>query len=334
VQRSGFSLLLALAQVATPSMTYGQNPSDTQRQYLEQQRQEAERQRDRQRIREEEIAHEMLMEDIRKERERSLQPNSGSRPETQSGGDLSFGNVAAGVAIVGLTAAVLHGLFVANRRAQIDGRSDLSTEEWLRDPQNRPGVPQRFDTPDGLISKVCIQPFPDVQTVIYRWDAPNELARVAEISRTATGEHLQFTHATATGLFIYVTKPAPNHRPSDKIYWLAAHRIGMTGCGHAKAYSIGYPKYGGPPVFERAADRMQNRQREAEERQTRDMPFLRTCQVYRSHVDCVCLMHKLSMDQLIPEAYKREYNREEILGILQSKPGAVQDIQRWCKLRF
>ncbi len=320
------SLVFCSALIVATPLALGQGYSDSERQYEERTRQEAERRRA-----EEQRARDYLDEDMRRDRERWAQAGPGAaRPE----GSPSFVARAAGLAAVAVTAAWLHELFVAGSGAAASrvppgARLDPAIDRWLQDPRNRPGEPVRFDTPDGMISKVCIRPFPDVQTVVYRWDAPGEVARAVDVRETPTREHMQFTHPSARGLFIYVTKPAPGHRPSDRVYWLGAHRIGMTGCGHAQAYQIAYHQYGGVPEFERVAHGPRVRQEEPVE----NLPtFTRTCQAHHTQAACVCLFFPVR--QVIPDLEKRPYDRAEISAALRRQPGALEQVARSCKLQF
>lgn len=329
--RLRLSLLLVSALVGATSLAYGQGYSDSQRQHEERQRQDAERRRA-----EEQRAADYLVDDIRRDRERWTQPGPGGGGATQAGGEASsLVARAAGIAAVVVTAARLHELFVsgstasAGSRVPPGARLDPAIDRWLQDPRNRPGEPIRFDTPDGMISKVCIRPFPDVQTVVYRWDAPGEVARAVDIRETPTREHMQLTHPSARGLFIYVTRPAPDHKPSDQVYWLGAHRIGMTGCGHAQAYQIAYHRFGGPPEFERVAHGPRIRQEEPVE----NLPtFTRTCQAHHTQAACVCLFFPVR--RVIPDLEKRPYDRAEISAALRSQPGALEQVAGSCKLQF
>lgn len=325
--RKRTSVLLLSALLSAVPAAFGQGYSDSLRNHEEQQRQAAQAQRDAATR-----AHDMLLEDMRRNRDRSNQPAPGAG--SSAGAEASVVGAAAGIAAFALTAALLHDLFVAGKspttHATPGRRLDPSVERWMQDPLNRPGRPHRYDTPDGMISKVCIRPFPGVQTVIYRWDAPDEQARAADIRETPTREHMQFTHPSARGMFIYVSKPAPDHQPSDKVYWLAAHRIGMTGCGHAQAYQIAYHKFGGPPQFEPAAS---GGPRLRQEEPVENLPpFMRTCQAHHGQAACVCLVFPLM--SLMPGIATREYDRAAITAALRQRPGAVEDVARRCKLQF
>lgn len=331
VLRLSKSLLIVLTLNGTSLPAIGQSYSDSIRQSEERDRQYAERRRQDQ-----ERAHQMVQEDIRRDKERWNQPTPGSAGGTLRKQENSFATAAIGVAAVGLSAAWLHEIFVSGSRntgADIPpgARINPSVERWLQDPFNRPGEPRRFDTSDGLISKVCIRPFPGVQTVIYRWDAPNEAPNAAEIRETPSREHMQFTHPSALGLFIYVTKPAPDHKPSERVYWLAAHRIGMTGCGHAQAYQIAYHTYGGPPEFENLARRREIKQEEPIDRQP---PFTKTCQTQHSQANCVCVGINLTLRKLVPDLWNQVFNREEISAALRRQPGALESVARNCKIQF
>ncbi|WP_295641132.1 hypothetical protein [uncultured Methylibium sp.] len=322
------SLLLVSALVGTASLAHAQGYSDSQRQHEERQRQDS-----AQRAAEAQRATDYLVEDIRRDRERWAPGSGGS---TQAGGEgSSFATRAAGLAAVVVTAALLHELFVsgnaasAGSRVPPGARLDPAIDRWLQDPRNRPGEPIRFDTPDGMISKVCLRPFPGVQTVVYRWDAPGEVARAVDVRETPTREHMQFTHPTARGLFIYVTKPAPDHKPSDQVYWLGAHRIGMTGCGHAQAYQIAYHQFGGVPEFERVAQPPRIRQEEPVE----NLPtFMRTCQAHHTQAACACLFFPVRRE--IPDLEKRAYDRAEISAALRRQRGALEQVARNCRLQF
>jgi hypothetical protein len=322
------TVLFAVALFGVASLAHPQGYSDSARNYEERLRQDAARQ-EAERAR----AHDHLQEDMRRNRERWSEhgrPPTGEAPSN----DTSFFTKVAGVATVILTYTVLQELFAPGGRdgaSRVPGGAhlDASVERWLQDPRNRSGVPYRFDTPDGMTSKVCIRPFRDVQTVVYRWDAPNEAARAVEIAETPTREHIQFSHPSARGLFIYVTRPAPNHKPSDKVYWLAAHRIGTTGCGHAQAYQIVYHKFGGPPEFEGVAHGPRLRQEEPVENLP---PFTRSCQAYHGQAACACLA--ISLMRLIPGLVSREYDPAEVRAALREHPRVAESVAQRCKVQM
>lgn len=331
MRRLRLSLLLVSALIGASPLVCGQGYSDPNRQHEETLKQDAAK-----RDAAAQDATDFLVGDIKRTQELWARPAPGGGDAPRAGGEApSFIARAAGIAIVAVTAYWLHELFVApssappGSRVPPGARLDPSVERWLEDPRNRPGQPVRYDTPDGMISKVCLRPFPGVQTVVYRWDAPGEVARAVDIRETPTREHMQLTHPSARGLFIYVTRPAPDHKPSDQVYWLGAHRIGTTGCGHAQAYQIAYHRFGGPPEFERVAHGPRIRQEEPVE----NLPtFTRTCQAHHTQAACVCLFFPVR--RVIPDLEKRPYDRAEISAALRRQPGALEQVARSCKLQF
>lgn len=175
----------------------------------------------------------------------SPEGSRGGTSSSESNAQVSFSTIAVGVAAAVATAYVLDAIFGSGKRSAVS-----PPDQGLR--RGRYGEDFRFDTPDGRMAKVCILPafLGEPQTITYRWDAPNEQAREAEIRPNRTIDFVQFAHPSATGLFVRVTKPAAEHQPSD-VYRLQAHRIGTTGCDVREAFKIVYPEYGGKGRFVR-----------------------------------------------------------------------------------
>jgi hypothetical protein len=327
--RIGYTILSTAVLLGGTSLALGQGYSDSTRNYHFQLEQYAKNKKE-----ENDRANVIIEQAIKSDSTLWAPPVQAPSGTADRSEVASFITKFAGIATAFWTLALLQDLFMpsgvaTSARVPITARPDPAIERWLEDPRNRSGVPYRFDTPDGKISKVCIRPFPGAQTVVYRWNAPNDLARATDIKETPSREHIQFTHPTADGLFIYVTHPAPNHQPSDKIYWLAAHRIGTTGCGHAQAYQIVYHKYGGAAEFESVT----HAQRVRHEEPVENLPaFTRTCQAHHGQAACVCLAFPLM--RAIPDLPNREYNRDEIRATLAGQPRLLAEIAQRCKVQF
>lgn len=240
--------MLVCLMVSLGPAALGQDAQERQRRYYEELRREQERQEQQRRAQQREAEHQSHLEDRARDPSRyGPAQGAGGRSSADPGGQLTFSNVATGIAVVAISAFVLDTLFGTG------GKRSAAPAAPARqgDPSARP---QQFDTPDGRIAKVCFWPASrgEPQAVTYRWDAPNETAREVEIPSSRDATLFQLTHPTATHLFVHIAKPVENHRPSEGVYRLEAYRIADAGCRRADAFQIVYPVYGGPARIVRA----------------------------------------------------------------------------------
>lgn len=237
--------LIGLAAVLCVSASHGQGYSDAQRQQEENDRRAQERRLDEQRQ-----AHDALMETYRKlgEKERAGAERASS---IRQGDALPSEPDPVGAVIgIGLTVAILQAVFTAKtprtapsawQRASGPAQP-FDLQRFQLDPLFAPGQPERFETPDGKISKVCFEAVPPAfggDLVLYRWDVADAPLQMLVTGATGTAGHMQTRHASGTGVYAFVARTAKaERRASDEVFYLPAHRDNMSGCGWGQAYGV------------------------------------------------------------------------------------------------
>jgi hypothetical protein len=235
---------IGLATVLCVPTAYGQGYSDSQRQQIENDRRAQER-----RLDEERQAHELLMETYRKLGESERAGNERASTARQGDAASSQRDLAGAIIGIGLTVAVLQAIFTsrtpqpAPSSAQRAGApaQPFDLQRYQLDPLFAPGQPERFDTPDGKISKVCFEAVPPVfggDLVLYRWDVPDAPLQTLVTGKSTSG-HTQTRHTSGTGVYAFVARTAKTDRmASNEVFYLPAHRDNMSGCGWGQAHGI------------------------------------------------------------------------------------------------